>query len=77
MIIEKEVFAILGWFLWNRRNAIHFGHSVHPTTNIIDDMDNIANMSTHWQKGIKQRAKQTRQSYLWPLTSDDSGESTA
>ena len=41
MIIEKKVNAILAWFLWNRRNAIHFGHSVHPTANIIELAGNL------------------------------------
>ena len=41
MIIEKKVNAILAWFLWNRRNAIHFGHSVHPNANIIELAGNL------------------------------------
>ena len=37
----KKVFAISAWFLWNRRNTIHFGRPVHPTTNIISLAGNM------------------------------------
>ena len=31
---RKEIFAILVWLLWNRRNALHFGRPVQPIANI-------------------------------------------
>ena len=27
---HAEIFSITAWLLWNRRNAQHFGRSVHP-----------------------------------------------
>ena len=38
---RKEVFAISAWFLWNRRNAIHFGRPVHPSAHIISLAGNL------------------------------------
>ena len=38
---RKEVFAISAWFLWNRRNAIHFGRLVHPSVYIISLVGNL------------------------------------
>ena len=35
------MFTISAWFLWNRRSAIHFGRSVHPTANIISLAGNL------------------------------------
>ena len=32
---QKEIFTISAWFLWNRRNAIHFGRTTHPTAIIL------------------------------------------
>lgn len=31
---RKEIFSVLAWCLWNQRNALHFGRSVQPITNI-------------------------------------------
>ena len=31
---KAEIFAIVGWFVWNRRNAIHFNRAVRPVDSI-------------------------------------------
>ncbi|XP_050254870.1 uncharacterized protein LOC126700716 [Quercus robur] len=31
---RKELFAVITWSLWNRRNAIHFGWQAHPLSQI-------------------------------------------
>ena len=31
---RKEIFAVLAWCLWNRRNALHIGRVVQPIANI-------------------------------------------
>ena len=31
---RKEFFAVAAWYLWNRRNALHFGRQVQPISNI-------------------------------------------
>lgn len=38
---RKEVFAISALFLWNRRNALHFGRPVHPYAHIISLVGNL------------------------------------
>ena len=31
---KAEIFAIVGWCVWNRRNAIHFNRAVRPVDSI-------------------------------------------
>ena len=31
---KANIFAIAGWFVWNRRNAIHFNRAVQPVDSI-------------------------------------------
>lgn len=31
---RAEIFVTIAWFLWNRHNAIHFGHSTLPVSSI-------------------------------------------
>ena len=31
---RKEIFAVSAWWIWNRRNALHFGRQVQPIANI-------------------------------------------
>ncbi|KAK7815854.1 hypothetical protein CFP56_001074 [Quercus suber] len=31
---KAEIFAIAGWLVWNRRNAIHFNRAVRPVDSI-------------------------------------------
>ena len=38
---RNEVFTIAAWLLWNWRNAIHFGRSVHPTAHILSLAGNL------------------------------------
>ena len=32
---RKEIFIMIAWTIWNRRNALKFGHPAIPVTNII------------------------------------------
>ena len=37
---SSEIFSITAWLIWNRRNAQHFGHLVHPGEKLIAGIRN-------------------------------------
>nr|POE89697.1 hypothetical protein CFP56_38082 [Quercus suber] len=38
---QKEIFTVSAWYLWNRRNALHFGRTVQPIANISSMTSNL------------------------------------
>ena len=38
---KAEIFAIVGWCVWNRRNAIHYNREVRLVDNICREADNL------------------------------------
>ena len=38
---RKEIFAIMAWSLWNRRNAIRFGRTTQPLSHILSSAGNL------------------------------------
>ena len=38
---RKEIFAVAAWYLWNRRNTLHFGRQVQPIANISSLASNL------------------------------------
>ena len=38
---KAEIFAIAGWFVWNRRNAIHFNRAVRPVDSICSEAGSL------------------------------------
>ncbi|KAL0012456.1 hypothetical protein SO802_007564 [Lithocarpus litseifolius] len=47
---KAEIFAIAGWCVWNRRNAIHFNRAIRPVDSICKEADNILQEFLHaWE----------------------------
>ena len=47
---KAEIFAIAGWCVWNRRNAIHFNQAVWPMDSICREVGNILQEFLHAQE---------------------------
>ena len=47
---KAKIFAIAGWCVWNRRNAIHFNQAVRPVDSICREVGNILQEFLHAQE---------------------------